>query len=319
MTRSDAAIESAVRGAKDVKDGTKENYMRYLRRAARLAGATMWDILTKPEAHWPTIAQQLTETSKKTMAATMLAVIKHARLTTDGVKEKWSAIYESAAEGADAAILQSEPRKPNAVIEWEEVVGNYDRLVKEQPDGSVDRLLSGFYVLMPPRRQLDYAKLRVLVSKTARDEEVAEALREHATGSVDMTKRPAVMTVYQFKTASKMGPFECTLPRALDSTLRASLRQQKRKWVFVSPKNNEPFQNANSFAHWHNNKLTTWFQGRPITVNSLRHSAATHVLNDPTRSLEDRQRIARAMGHSALQQSRYFYKAVEDKKKTDAW
>ena len=282
---------------------------------AAAAAVTHWEVVADPEATLAAIEDGVANPrSRAAIARTALAVLKHTGLKEDaahaGLVERWGVARERLVREADAPVHESEPVRPDAVVAWDEVASNYSRLRRDAPR-SQERLLAGFFALMPPRRQADYHRLRVVRSDADADAAGAAsaASADGCSGWVDLRRSPAELVVTAFKTVKAMGEHRKALPEELDAALRDSLAAHPRGWVFTPPRSrSQPFKDIVSFTNWHNRLLGRWFSGRHITVNSLRHAFATRAMRDPTLAFGDRERIARDMGHSISRNIAYAYK-----------
>lgn len=277
-----------------------------VRRACRICDKPLNEVWASPGASYDALQAKLRPVSLHTLETTVASLTSVARLV--GLDEthaaEWSEIKKRVSREVRDLRESGQPFGRHATISWDEVTANNDRL-RETARGSQDQLLSAFYTDLPPRRQADYHRIRILIleSEPECDAESSATIRLSAGGAPHGTLR-----VTQFKTRDRMGPWTTTLPTALVEDLMLSLRAWPRDYVFCMS-DGRPYSSVNSFTKAHNARLKAWF-GRGANNNSLRHAMASRVLGDATLSLAERRRIAHDMGHSVLTNMTYAFTAA---------
>lgn len=233
-------------------------------------------------------------TNPGTLHVTLTAIVSVLRgskgAVGDSLREHW---YPALAQVSREVKRVREsgamtPRQREAYVPWETVAEKY-RALARNAYGSRDHLLLAMYYLIPPRRQLDYAAVAIGTGKPG-------------TASLDVTCATPYILVEKFKTVKHMDAWKRTLPKALVNVIRASLDARPRDYLFVNDAG-EPYSGGDAFAQTSNRTLKRLF-GRPVTVNTLRHSYATYVAKTNSRSQE---RVAYDMGHSVTMHKTYVF------------
>ena len=173
------------------------------------------------------------------------------------------------------------------------------------PDGSVHKLLLGFYTHLPPVRA-DYFATQIVP--------FGEIPTSPNYIYHDVNKSHLVIT--DFKTSRIYKQITHDLPLPLHSQLVLSLSLQPRTFLFVN-KFHEPF-NRYTFSHWANQQLETIFK-KGLTLTMLRHMFISTIdFNNSTP--EQLQIIGNQMGHHIGQQLLYKWKSqdTQDKSSEDS-
>jgi integrase len=189
-------------------------------------------------------------------------------------------------------------RQSEAHLDWNDILKIRDDL----KIGSIDHVLVGMYTFIPPRRVKDYATMRVYNDITY------TPVRNHNYIHLNNSSMGPHMYVHEFKTVKTMNPYFTTeLPKALLETISVSLRSEPRQYLFCQG-TGEPFKNELTFSSFVNRRLKDIFKNSKFTVTSFRHSYATHKeYNKAERTLRDRVKGARAMGHGLHKHLSYAY------------
>lgn len=191
------------------------------------------------------------------------------------------------------------PRQEQANVAWSTVRKKLNDL-KNTEYASRDHLLLAMYALLPPRRQMDYARIHVVSSESTSSQRAS--IKSSADAYLDTTAEPYIIHVRKFKTCNSLKPWTKRLPSELCDIIFTSLRRNPRTYLFEAS-NGCPYPDANAFAQMSNRSLKRLFNGRPVTVNSLRHAYATHVHTALRKA--DIVRIAYDMGHSPRMNKAY--------------
>ncbi len=195
---------------------------------------------------------------------------------------------------------KSDKQKENW-IDWPDVVERYKAFEKEvvplwklkkdeMNKNNFNKLkmfvLLSCYVLIPPRRSLDYAAFKIRDINESKDNY--------------MKKRNFIFNTY--KTAKTYGKNEVPIDYKLYSIIK--------KWTDINPSEWLITGNNNSMkpitVSQLNNMLNNFFD-KKISVNMLRHSFLTHMYKDIP-DLKDMKDRADAMGHSIDQALEYVKK-----------
>ena len=186
-------------------------------------------------------------------------------------------------------------------IDWNDVLERYkaferevvplwklskDELTKAHYNKLKMFVLISCYVLIPPRRALDYVAFKIRNVNEARDNY--------------MKKRNFIFNTY--KTAKTYGKNEVPIDYKLYSIVK--------KWIALNPSDYLITGNNNNMkpitAPQLTNMLNNFFD-KKISVNMLRHSFLTHLYKDIP-NLKGMKETADAMGHSVGQALEYVKK-----------
>lgn len=96
-----------------------------------------------------------------------------------------------------------------------------------------------------------------------------------------------------------------TVPGRLKAILLRSLEMFPRKYLFVSPRTRQPFNNANTYTQFVRRTVFQDLFGKSGGVTMVRHAFVNDRVDFNSLSLEEREKIARQMGHSVGMQAIY--------------
>lgn len=292
--------------------GTRAQYIRRLESLAVLNNLPGDDLWIAIAAHAKSIAtlKALHGSQPSTLhgyASAVLSAFKHVprlKIEFDASFKAWTAFNESAQVPLDAHALSAKPttRQSEGWVPLEEIVKKRDSLTH----GSDARLLLSMYTMIPSRRN-DFTNLRIYqhMSTSARLEVKGNYLVLPLAPAGKKRAGVATLTLKEYKTSKKYSEVTEILPPTLVSEIHASLARHPRDYLFVSPRDGEPYGpgREGSFSKWANSLLRRTFR-RPLTLTLLRHAYITGMKFDEMTPLE-REDIARRMGHSVTTQMRY--------------
>lgn len=193
------------------------------------------------------------------------------------------------------------PEQQDNWIEWTDVIKRYQSFEKEvaplwklKPDelskGNYNKLkmfvLLSCYVLIPPRRALDYTSFKI----------------RNYNPTKDNYMKGKKFYFNNYKTAKTYGMNEVDINPKLFSIIK--------KWIAINPSdylitgNNDKYKAIS--APQLTNMLNTFFNKR-VSVNILRHSFLTHLYKDMP-DLKDMKERASDMGHDLSQALEYVKK-----------
>jgi hypothetical protein len=207
---------------------------------------------------------------------------------------RWRALRQKTYTEAFAYRLQAKPSPLQALhtgvhLTFTDLVEKRDSL----PDGSIHRLLLGFYTYLPPVRA-DYFATQILPFG------VIPETPNYIYHDADKSH----LVITDFKTSRLYKQIAHDLPTELHQQLIQSLKLQPRKYLFVN-KLGMPF-NRYTFSHWANQQLETIFK-KGLTLTMLRHIFISTIdFNKSTP--EELQKIGNQMGHNISQQLLYRWK-----------
>ena len=210
---------------------------------------------------------------------------------------KWKDLRQTYHEYANSYRLQQKPSptqsvKGGCLLKFNDLINARNEL----PDGSIDKLLLGFYTYIPPVRS-DYFATQIL------------NFGETPTypNYIFHNSSKSYLKITDFKTSKLYKTIEYELPDELHKQLVLSLSQKPRSFLFQN-KDNKPFSRSR-FSDWAAKRLTAIFK-KEFTLTFFRHIfISTLDLNtSPAKLLE----ISNKMGHSLTQQILYKWKEQPD-------
>ena len=210
--------------------------------------------------------------------------------------ERWKELRQSTYTEAFAYRLDAKPSPLQALhtgvdMTFQDVVKKREEL----SDGSIHKLLLGFYSHLPPVRA-DYFATQIL---PFHETPTSPNYIHH-----DSTHSRLVIT--DFKTSKQYKEITHDLPIKLHSQLVQSLALYPRNYLFVN-RFHEPF-NRYTFSHWANQQLEMIFK-KTLTLTMLRHLYISAI--DFNRSTPaELQAIGKSMGHRVEQQLLYKWKPI---------
>jgi hypothetical protein len=214
-------------------------------------------------------------------------VDKHILKTAD---TRWKELRQLTYNLAFAYRIEQQPSPGQALKSGSTL--QYDDLIKirdELPDGSINKLLIGFYTHLPPVRADYFATQLLPFGQTPTSPNYI---------FYDSTHSHSVIT--DFKTSSLYKQITNDLPPELHRQLILSLQQSPRNYLFVN-KNGNPFT-RNGFTKWSVERLFQIFN-KGLTLTMLRHIYISSLdFNLPATEL---QAIGFKMGHHISQQMLY--------------
>lgn len=231
----------------------------------------------------------------RTLVASVLALLKHAGIKKQerSVFSKWYTLYLPLKREVQAEAEEEEAtgRLLRGAVKWPDVIAARAELARTSY-ASREHLLVSMYTYLPPRRQGDYWKLRV-ISERPYPKRYLEL-----PAYLDMTVEPPQLVVSQYKTANKYDAWSKPLtdPEFV-AIMRASLEREPRTHLFVQA-NGEAFKSANSYTQFSNRVLKRALGLPHVTVNSLRHAATKMSIGDGNKSYAAKKQYAADMGHS---------------------
>lgn len=298
------AVEMAIDRSEKIGDVTKKNYKLQFSNLVRLAGGSATAVFRSPEKVYESMMAEypsaLTRRALLTVARSIIKLLPEISSKFPGASEKYAQLQKSdegiAKEAARLMDGKLSERERTTYVPWGAIIEARSRLEREDPD-SDQTLLLAMYTYIEPVRQ-DYGNVRIFYENGETDSDASNFLildpEDRAT---------AMLNISEYKTAKKYGVHRRHLPAELVSLIWASIDAKPREYLFVDSKG-APFEKKNSFAKWTNRTLENIFEGRRVTVNTLRHSYISS-LDFNTKTPGDILRSAKMMGHSVNQQQLY--------------
>ena len=210
--------------------------------------------------------------------------------------KKWVDIHKEVRQPINEKYQSNKPseRQEKGYISFKEIEAKRDKLTK----GSNERLLLSMYTMIPPVRS-DYDK--VAIYKNLKD----------IDASIDnyliFNKKEQYLVIRKYKTSKTYKDIKIDLPKNLASEIRASLKSNPRKFLFVQ-KNGEPYDKPNTFNRWANRTLKKKLDNDDFSLKMLRNVYVTRRdLKLEEKSGLERAQIAKIMGHSVGTQQNYLW------------
>ena len=207
---------------------------------------------------------------------------------------RWKELRQLTYNLAFAYRIEQQPSpgqalKSGATLQFEDLITIRDAL----PDGSIHKLLIGFYTHLPPVRADYFATQLLPFGSTPTSPNYI---------LYDSTHSYSVIT--DFKTSALYKQITNDLPPELHRQLMLSLHASPRSYLFVN-KHGEPFT-RNGFTKWATEHLFQ-LSKKGLTLTMLRHIYISSLdFNLPATEL---QAIGLKMGHHLSQQMLYKWRA----------
>ena len=281
---------------------SKRVYVERLRTMVAHFETNIYWIITHPDEvlEWILKKSDVLSTQKSYIIA-VLAIFKHNEGLKIQLKKNYDIWFKKFTE-IDEAITQryktNEPseKQLNAYVEFKDIVKKRDEL----EDGSMDKLLLGFYSYIRPLRA-DFNAVRIYRKSENEDVIPAEDKRE-ANYILFSDEKDVHLILNEFKTQRHHNKYDKKLPDELVKELKLSLKKLPREWLFVD-KFGKPYVATNSYTKWANRTLNRLF-GKPLTITMIRHSFISSLDQNALTILE-KEEIAKEMAHSRGMQELY--------------
>lgn len=317
------ALDTAaiIDGIAHLSQASKTQYKNKLALLQKQTGQSIPYILTHPNK----MVNHIRATNKelqtiKAFVAAVHTLFKHAPSLQSSHPDAF-ARWESHARAANKAVSdrykagEATQRQTANFVPWPEIQAKLDHLAATEP-ASKRHLLLAMYVLEPPKRQ-DYGECPVY--------DVAQAPKGDARDAgnyIVLDRRAhspqaqATLVINEYKAGTKHKQmhsyerYESTLDPRLTHIIVRSLALEPRAHLFVDSRG-KPYTNPKSFAAFSNGVLAKLFR-KGVTVNTLRHSYIIYRYSQGT-THQQREALAKAMGHSVGMQSAYAYEVGNNK------
>jgi hypothetical protein len=214
----------------------------------------------------------------------------------NSAKERWIEMRQKTYEYANAYRIEQKPSptqslKSGSTLIFTDIIQIRDTL----EDGSIDKLLLGFYTHIPPVRA-DFFATQLL-----RFGEIP-SYPNYILYNSDKSH----LVISDYKTSPMYKTIEYDLPSELHKQLLLSLEKIPRTFLFI---NNDKCFTRKTFSEWATKKLTALFK-KEFTLTMFRHLYISQLdSNTPAEQLVE---ISKKMGHSITQQMLYKWKEQPD-------
>lgn len=294
-------------------DLSKRTTLNKMKSAVAHVGVSSFhELLNSPHVYGPNILKITDLHKRKNMFVGILAFLNYSDIKRGDHKPVYNAWYRyfKIADKELQVFIESNQqskRQKETYVSWEDVLDKRESLVY----GSNDHLVLSMYSMIPPRRQLDYMNMRIYTKATINPEMDHNHLHMYS----DKHDGP-YMFVKHYKDAKhfKYPYFGDNIPIELIDILLENLKQHPRMYLFTKNgfTTNEPYEDSSNSQKFINRTLKRIFDGKAVTVGTLRHSFASYVNSKKGLTLGQRKRIAWEMGHSLIQNLEYVKNVSED-------
>lgn len=299
---SDETFIESIQNSTTLGDATKNMYIARIKQMRNLFDVPIRDILRKSEYYSGRINKvwQNSRTAKGYFVV-LLSLFRHNpefKEEYEGDYAKYSSFFKDHHEEIENQVNMNKPTDRQAVgyVPFKEIREQVEKL----PKGTFPRLLLALYTMIPPARA-DYNRVAIYKGKVPENPEPNYVL---------ITSKGMKLHLGEYKTAKSMGSLDEQLPKELVKEIEYSLKDVPRDWLFVGM-DGEPMT-MNGYTKFANR----WFKkifGKPLTIGILRHSFINTIDFNNT-SIDDRMRIGKFMGHSYIQQGKYKWIGMDNKK-----
>lgn len=282
-------------------EDTKKQYISCIERFLKEhPNISFTDVLCHPNKHIASLIQNKTTPIIICFIKSCLSLFRHSDLkeTHCDIHKEWRQLFAPYSEKEKEKWESNIPsdRTMACNVTWSEIVSSYNETAKNSPY-SLEHVTIALYTLIPPRRQTDYWKVLII-----RNEDDRKKNNDDITGYLDMTTHPAQLSIVKYKTKKYYDIWKKTLPNIFDKILRKFIGN--RTYLFQN-RDGTPYKTHRAFAEINNRVLKKVTKNEKMSVNIIRHAAATFVHKHQTMPLKDKRQYALDMGHTYLTQSHY--------------
>jgi len=182
--------------------------------------------------------------------------------------------------------------------EWNKILEKRDSL----PYASLDHLFLSLHTYVPPRRQWDYARLKVYTNSKENP-----TLDHNHIHLYNKKQKSPYIFLNEYKTHKYYDDYiDKNIPQEFIDIIKKSIQTNPREYI-IQTIYGKPYDNINSFTQRINRRLKKIFDNDDVTVNSLRHSLSTLLDKVPNMTHKEKEYFARRMGHSVIQSFQYAF------------
>ena len=279
----------------DLSDNSKENYKMRAHTLEKKSGKPLVYIILHPEIYIEELQKWYPKnTSCKAHMSFILSIFRYnPDIMCDNRKiyEKWSKAFNDTHQKVIDRYETNKPteRQVEGYVPYKDIIKKRDEL----EEGSIERLLLGFYTHLRPRR-CEYGKIYIYTNKLPSE-------KERESNYIHINSDKATLHLGTYKTSKTYNDYEIELPEPLLKDLKLSLKNNDRDWLFVDSKRN--WQSNNTYCAWTLRVFKKLFN-KPLTVSLIRHSYIDSMdMNNL--SIKERKDIAQEMGHNIDTQQIY--------------
>lgn len=219
-------------------------------------------------------------------------------------KKLWLAEFRRLDQIVSNRYLSNLPttRQAKGFVPWTQI----STMRTQLPLGSRERLLLAMYTLHAPLRcDFNRVLIKCLMKPDLFGKELDAISEDNLLVLSRRASEPSWLFLREFKT-SKSGLYKMPLHPLLTNEIRASLKQNPRKWLFED--RTGAAYTPKAFSAWANRVLLRLF-GRPLSLTLIRHSFITSM-DMSSFSTSQREYVAQTMCHSRSMQEAYRFVKV---------
>ena len=170
-------------------------------------------------------------------------------------------------------------------VDWTEIIE-----ARKQITDPTDKVIYTLYTDIPPRHSLDYSKLKVMRGDASQLDSVDKKYNYVLLSSGGAVKK---IVLFNYKNSDKKGRYDIKMTTQLKKTIESYIKEKNIK------DGDNLFEDTNITA-WTRTlqKIFKKYTGKPMSVNALRKSYATHFIGPSKVSQADVDDIADQMGTS---------------------
>lgn len=292
---TDALLQS-IRESDKLSQASKDHYISKATQLCTITGHDLAWVVAHPKETMQALSKagKTEPMTQRAYITTIQAVIKY-NPEQHAHRTQWAALFTAVDTPVQNKYKNNtaSERQLQAYVRWDDILKRREEL----PRTSDEYLVLSLFTLVPPVRSSDLCSVRLVKSPT-----------DAAAHPNRLLLRPdgsMQIHIAEFKAKSDRLPhIEYDYPAALCSIIKESLRRQPRDYLLVSPQTQRPYADPNSFTKYVNRTLQKVF-GKPVTVNTLRHSFITSLdLNKLTSG--QKLEIANMMGQTNTQMQDFY-------------
>jgi len=180
-------------------------------------------------------------------------------------------------------------------VEWPEIIE-----ARKKITDPTDRVIYTLYTDIPPRRGLDYSKLKILRGDASQLDKVDKDYNYVLVSQGGAVKK---IVLFNYKYSDLKGRYDIKMTNQLRKTLEKYIADKQIP-------DGEMLFSESKISDWTRTlqKIFKKYTGKPMAVNALRKSYATHFIGPSKVSQADVDDLAEQMGTSADLLRTVYYK-----------
>jgi hypothetical protein len=284
----------------DLSSTTKRAYISIVNTLEKKLGTTILNIIENPNIYYKHICSNSNENSSCRNNLKVLMSLMNRSQYKQEQKQKYDIWYKYFIDVSKKVEKENDNNIQTVKsLNWEDVLKVLDEKINNDVY-DIYLVTLALYTLIPPRRQKDYWKIYIV-----EEEQTSKCNIEECTGYIYLEN--GILEIHDFKTAkSKFKPWTKQLPEKLVTIIKTYIQNRpiNSNYLFCK-RSGEPYKTLYSFTDANNSNIKTIFNNSNISINSLRHAAATWVNNNISMTRAEKKQFANDMGHSFNMQQEY--------------